>query len=186
MNSRTSSALAALLLIGSVTAELLWPDLGESRLGEVTLPAVNAVGWLLVLATLRQLPPSGGGRRAALGRWTTRFGALLQVFFGISYAVSAAILGEPVEAAFVLFALGFLLLLVGGVALGGVFWRRGDRLVGVGFRAVALLGLLAIAVAVDPWHDIALLSSYSAWVLVGAGAASARENASTEAEAMVA
>jgi hypothetical protein len=34
---------------------------------------------------------------------------------------------------------------------------------------VAGLGFLAMAVGVDPFHDIFLLSSYVAWVAVGLG-----------------
>ncbi len=41
---------------------------------------------------------------------------------------------------------------------------------GTGLLAVAVLGFLAMALGMDPFHDIFLLSSYAAWVAVGFGA----------------
>ncbi len=72
---------------------------------------------------------------------------------------------------FVAFLLGFLALTAGGV-IWGVRLRRNRRAApaGAGLLAVAVLGFLAMALGMDPFHDVFLLSSYAAWVAVGMGA----------------
>ncbi len=77
--------------------------------------------------------------------------------------------GKPYEPAFLVFALGLLLLVLGEIAL-GIRLRR-TRLVGVGWPlpiAAAIASLLGVVVPVDPWHDLGLLSSFAAWVALGA------------------
>lgn len=95
-------------------------------------------------------------------------GSALQVLFASVVGVTAAAAGKPLEASFVLFGLGFLLLIVGGVLLGAGTWRAGvvppaaaPLWVGAG------AALLAIVVFTDPWHDIALFVFAGAWSALG-------------------
>jgi hypothetical protein len=108
------------------------------------------------------------GRRGRVGGRLVLAGAGLQVLFAVSGTVTALLDGAPAEAAFLLFALGFLALVVGGLLLGGRVRRA--RLVpgtGIALQAGALLALLAILVGVDPWHDIALFGYDLSWSVVG-------------------
>jgi hypothetical protein len=57
---------------------------------------------------------------------------------------------------------------VGGLLLGGRI--RCARLVpgaGIALQAGALLGLIAILVGIDPWHDVALFGYDLSWSVVG-------------------
>ena len=54
------------------------------------------------------------------------------------------------------------------------------RSAGLGLLAVAIMGLLAMAVGTDPFHDVFLLSSYAAWVAVGVGADQAAPDHETQ------
>ena len=96
-------------------------------------------------------------------------GCALQVSFATLYAATA-LDSEPLEASFVLFLLGFAALL-----FGGLLWASRlrpvarTRLAARGLFAVAALGALAMLVGSDPFHDVFLLSSYAAWVMVGRG-----------------
>ncbi|MBA2769480.1 MAG: hypothetical protein H0U35_10195 [Sporichthyaceae bacterium] len=95
-------------------------------------------------------------------------GSALQVLFAAVVAVSAAAAGKPVEASFVLFGLGFLLLVVGGVLLGVGVWRA--RVVPSGATPLwvgAAAALVAIVVFTDPWHDIGLFVFAGAWSALG-------------------
>jgi hypothetical protein len=108
------------------------------------------------------------GRRGRVGSRLVVAGAALQVLFAVSGAVTALVDGVPAEAAFLLFALGFLALVVGGLLLGGRI--RCARLVpgaGIALQAGALLGLIAILVGIDPWHDVALFGYDLSWSVVG-------------------
>ena len=115
-------------------------------------------------------PETSSTRAGRIGRRLLLSGCALQVLFALVYGGSAVVDGEPVEASFLLFLLGFLATFVGGFIWGPALLRAGlAHLAGVGVLATAVLGLLAIAVGVDPFHDMFLLTSYAAWVLVGRG-----------------
>jgi len=89
--------------------------------------------------------------------------------------VSAAAAGKPVDASFVLFGLGFLLLVVGGVLLGVGVWRA--RVVPSGATPLwvgAAAALVAIVVFTDPWHDIGLFVFAGAWSALGVTLLTAR------------
>ena len=166
------AVLAALALIVPVSAELIWPAVGDS--GHVFFAAAQLVGWFLVATVVRdgasRHPETSSTRSGRVGSRLLLSGCALQILFALVYGGSAVIQGEPAEASFLLFLLGFLATFVGGVVWGPALLRAGlARLAGIGVLATAVLGLLAIAVGVDPFHDVFLLSSYAAWVLVGRG-----------------
>ena len=126
------------------------------------------MGWLLIGSVVRPAEP-GRARRARFGRRAVLVGIGCQVAFATVYGATAFD-GEPLDASFALFSLGFLSLLVGGLCWGSALVRSVDRrTAGWGLVATAVLGLLAVMVGVDPFHDIFLLSSYAAWPVVGRG-----------------
>lgn len=172
-------ALAAgALLAAGVAAELVVkvqePD------GTVTRPALFAVyllSWIagsaaLAVATARlrtacaQREP---GRRAGRATACAVIGAALLAGFGIVALVTGLVQGAPLEAAFLLFALGLLLLVVGQVALARRMRRTGPG--GAAWAlplAAALALLLGVVVPTDPWHDLGMLGSFAAWIALGA------------------
>ena len=166
MSSTTRAALAAFALAVPVAVEAFWLHNGEgSRTGDLVFAASQLVGWALVLRLVRALGRDARGRlpRVVLG------GVALQAAFAGAYGVSTVVSGEPWEGVFILFLLGFLLLAVGGVGWGVRLLRLGSTEAGLGLLLVGSLGFLAVAVTVSPWHDLVLLGSYVAWVLVGVG-----------------
>lgn len=169
-----AGAVAAVVLIVPVVAEILVPSFGDS--GHLVFATSQLVGWALVasvcISGLRAVPRLRQTRAGRLGGRSLLAGCACQVAFTVVYGVSAAVSGEPLEAAFVLFLLGFLAQLVGGIAWARSLLRApAVRRAGLGVLATAVLGFLAIAVGVDPFHDVFLLSSYAAWAVVGWGLA---------------
>jgi uncharacterized membrane protein len=168
MSATKSSAFAATVLAVPVLAEIAWPSRLDTAGALVLFAASQLVGWAVLASLVLGAPPaartaSTRGRRAVLG------GCALQVSFATAYGVTAFD-GEPLEASFVLFMLGFTTLFVGGLLWASRLRRRtGGRVAAAGLLAVAVLGAMAILVGTDPFHDIFLVSSYVAWVVVGRG-----------------
>jgi hypothetical protein len=163
-----AAAVGALALAVPVTAETL-VDIGDTWWGHTLFVASQLVGWTLlasVVASLRRVA-GGGSRGRRVGSWLTVAGCALQLTFALAYAATVVLSGQPNNLVFVPFSLAFLALTVGGTTWGLAL--RGSDLdaAGHGLLVVALLGLAAILVALDPWHDIALVGSYLSWVLVG-------------------
>jgi len=168
MSATKRSALAATVLAVPVLAEIAWPSRLDTAEALVLFAASQLVGWALLAWLVLGAPPaaraaSPRGRRAVL------VGCALQVSFATLYGATAFD-GEPLEASFVLFMLGFVTLFVGGLLWASRVRRRtGGRVAAAGLLGVAVLGALAILVGSDPWHDICLVSSYAAWIAVGRG-----------------
>jgi hypothetical protein len=168
MSATTRTALAATVLAVPVLAQIAWPARLDVTGGHVLFAASQLVGWALLACLVLAAPPpartaSPRGRRAVLA------GCALQVSFATLYGATAFD-GEPLEAAFVLFLLGFISLFVGGLLWASRLRRTtGGRLAAAGLLAVAVLGALAMLVGSDPFHDLFLVSSYVAWVVVGRG-----------------
>ena len=174
MSLSQRSVVAALLLIVPVSAELVWPSSFGHR-GDLVFAASQVVGWLLLASVVRDgsrrnpgLDASGAGRR---GRRLLMAACFLQVAFALLYGATTAANGEPLEASFVLFLLGFLAQFAGGLAWSRALRRAGLRTARVGILIAAGGGILAMVVASDPFHDVFLLASYAAWAVVGAGLA---------------
>lgn len=176
MNATTRSIAAAALLIVPVVAELVSEPLGDTTGFKLAFAASQVVGWLLLAGLCKELsevhPPAN--RRGRVGARLLMAGCTVQVMFGLMYGVLELATGEP-EVSFVLFSLGFLLLVVAGLLRGTQLRQAGAGVAGVGLVATALLGFLAIAVGSDPFHDIFLLTGYAAWAVVGLGIARAHQ-----------
>lgn len=163
----------ALLLIVPVATELFLP-IGDLWWSQLLFATAQLAGWALLASTCigiaRMRPGTVRSRRDRIGHRMVLVGCVLQLLFALAYGGTVLVTGEPFEGSFVLFLLGFLALLVGGVVWGLVVRREpGLRLAGNGLLATALLGLVAIAAGDNVLHEIALLSSYAAWILVGLG-----------------
>ena len=139
------------------------------------LTALWALGMLCVAVTVRAVaaqhaaadrPLSRAGR---IGVRSAIAGCWLQVAFAVGAAVTAALSGKPLEAVFLLFALGFLALIVGAVMLGTAVRRNGAlRAARVPLWFGAAAALAAIVVPLDPWHDVALFAFDASWIGLGA------------------
>jgi len=169
MNALARSAAAVVLLIVPVAVETIVRSDHLALWGHGVFVVSQLTGWALLLSVSRLLADRTGG-----SRWGSRLvqaGCVLQLVFAAGYGITTLLQGEPLESMFVAFLLGFLALTAGGV-LWGVRLRRDRRAApaGAGLLAVAVLGFLAMALGMDPFHDIFLLSSYAAWVAVGMGA----------------
>jgi len=175
VNPIARSITAAAVLIVPVVAELVSEPFGDTTAFKLTFAASQLAGWLLLAGVCRDLaevhPPTN--RKDRVGARLLLAGCTAEMLFATLYGVLELATGEP-EASFVLFALGFLLMTIGGLLRGSRLRTVGAGRAGGGLLAVAILGFLVIAVGSDPFHDIFLLSGYAAWVVVGLGVARGR------------
>ena len=173
---RTGGAAVAggLLLAASVGAELVHPV--QDPDGSVVSPALFAgyLGlWTLGAAAL--LVAQLGLRRTAGLPGVGRAGAVvslagtgLLLVFGLVVVASALTTGAPLEASFLAFALGLLLVAVGSVLLGLGLRRSGA--VGGWWAALPVAGAGAlVALLVEQGHDAGMFVLFAAWVLLGVG-----------------
>ena len=171
MTPLARSAAAAALLAVPVAMERIVTGISEAWWGHVLFPVTQLLGWVLVLTVVNELrkalPPATRAGRA--GARIVQAASVLGMVFAVTYGATAAVTGEPLEATFIAFGLGFLALVIGGFTWGVHLLRHGGVPAGAGLTVVAAFGLVAIVIGVDPWHDVALLSSYVAWMLVGRG-----------------
>ena len=173
---RTGGAAVAggLLLAASVGAELVHPV--QNPDGSVVSPALFA-GYLgvwslgaaaLVVAQLglRRTPGLTAVGRA--GAVVNLAGTGLLLAFGVVVVASGLATGTPLEASFLAFAIGLLLLAVGSALL-GVGLRRSGAVGGWWTTLpVASAGAL-VALLVEQGHDAGMFVLFAAWVLLGVG-----------------
>lgn len=127
-------------------------------------------GFALLLTAVRSLRAQTARptRPARTGALMTVAGAGLLVVFGLVGLVTSLLRGSPLEASFVAFLLGLLLLSVGPVTW-GLALRRRSPAPGV-WQMLLLSGVVsfgALAIESDPWHDISLVVMFSAWSALG-------------------
>ena len=173
---RTGGAAVAggLLLAVSVGAELVHH--GQEPDGSLTNPTLFAVYltvWTRGAATLfvAQLGLRRTAGLPAVGRTgavVSAAGTGLLLAFSLVVVASALATGAPLEAAFLAFALGLLLLAVGSVLLGLGLRRSGA--VGGWWAALPVAGAGAlVALLVEQWHDGGMFVLFAGWVLLGVG-----------------
>lgn len=171
---RTGAAAVAAgcLLFASVAAELVRPV--QQPDGTVLDRAGFALylgAWVLGAAALvvallgRPGPLPRAGR---IGRRICLAGAVLLLGFGVVALATGVVGGAPLEASFLLFALGLLLLGIGAVPL--AFGLRRTGALGAWWPAV--LGvtagvLVALGATADPWHDLGLFAVDASLIVVG-------------------
>ena len=168
MSSTVRSGVAALALTVPVLAEVTQPELFDATWAHLLFAASQLLGWAL-LASVVLACPAPARAASPRGRRLILAACALQMGFAAVYAATA-LDGEPLEASFVLFLLGFLAQLAGGLLWASRLRRApGAGLAAAGLLGVAVLGALAILIGTDPFHDIFLVSSYAAWFAVGHG-----------------
>lgn len=170
MTTTIRAAVAAVVLIVPIALETAFTSDDDAQWSHLVFAGSQVMGWLLLLTVALALREAAGG-----SRWGQRLviaGCALQLVFAVGYGALAAASGEPDEGIFVVFLAAFLALTAGGLTW-GLRIHRQSPVAGRGLIAVAALGFLAMAVGADPFHDLLLLSSYAAWVVVGRGADSA-------------
>jgi hypothetical protein len=169
-----AAVVGGLLLAASVGAELVHPV--QDPDGSVVAPALfagylgvwalGAAALLVAQLGLRRTPGLPAVGRA--GAVVNLAGTGLLLAFGVVVVASGLATGTPLEASFLAFAIGLLLLAVGSVLLGLGLRRCGA--VGGWWTTlpVASVGAL-VALLVEQWHDLGLFVLFTAWVLLGAG-----------------
>ncbi len=178
---RTGAAATAagVLMLVSVAAELLWnvqrPD------GSVVDPVgfaaylgvftVGAAGLAVAVHGLRDVVPTGSGRT---GRVLTTAGAALLATCTLLLLLTGLATGQPLEAAFLLFLLGFVLLVLGAVPL--ALGLRRSTAVGPWWTAVLVAGAggLVAMTTQSPVHEVGLFTFDAAWAALGLGLLSLR------------
>lgn len=175
---RTGAAAvtAGVLLFLSVATELIWnvqrPD------GSVfNMPVfVLFIGGFGIGTAALAVAVHGLGRTDAalsragrIGRALTLAGAALLTVFAGLFLATGLTTGTPLEAAFWLFLLGFLLIIVGSVPLALGLRRSG--LVGRWWPAALVAGAAALLamLTLSPWHEMGLFVFDAAWVALGLG-----------------
>jgi hypothetical protein len=140
-----------------------------------TLTALWALGMICVAVTVRAVAAQHAAadrplaRAGRIGVRSTIAGCGLQIAFAVAAGVTAALTGKPLEAVFLLFAVGFLALIVGAALLGTALRRSGVlRVARVPLWFGAAAALAAIVVPLDPWHDLALFAFDISWTGLGA------------------
>ena len=166
---------AGVLLFLSVAIELIWnvqrPD-GSVFNMPVFLLFIGgfAVGTAALAVAIHGLPrdvrASRGGR---IGRVLSLAGAGLLTTFALVFMVTGLVTGTPLEAAFWLFLVGFLLLILGAVPLG--LGLRRSEVVGAWWIGVVVAGAGALVamLTLSPWHELGLFMFDAGWAALGLG-----------------
>lgn len=170
-----AAAASGVLMIAGVEGEWLFdPQRGDGTVTNMPLFALllltATAGFALLLIAVVGLRAhtAPSTRPARIGSVMTMAGAGSLVLFGLVALVTSLLRGSPLEASFVAFLLGMLLLAVGPVTWGLSLSRRPPA-PGVWhlllLSGVAALG--AIAIEADPWHDISLTVMFATWSGLG-------------------
>jgi hypothetical protein len=177
LRTGASAIAAGLLLFASVFAEILVSVEREGRITNLPLASLYIAGFvagaaalIVALNGLRQLPAHASLRRAGrIGFWTAIGGATLLLLFATQALVSTAATGDE-PGGFVLFGLGFLLLVGGQIVAGFSILRAGAaRAMGRLLLLASAAAVIAVAVPADPFHDLGLFLFDAAWIGIGFG-----------------
>lgn len=168
-----AAVTAGVLLFASVAIELIWnvqrPD-GSVFNMPVFLLFIGgfAVGTAALVVAVHGLgvQPTRSGR---VGRMLSLVGAGLLTAFAVLFLVTGLVTGTPLEAAFWLFLVGFLLLILGAVPLGLGLRRSG--VVGAWWIGVVVAGAGALVamLTLSPWHELGLFTFDAGWAALGLG-----------------
>lgn len=170
---RAAAAAGVLMLIGVEGEWVFDPQADDGTVTNLPVFALllltATIGFaLLFLAVLglRALAPTT--RPARVGAFLSLVGAGFLVVFGLTVIVTSLTTGSPLEASFIPFLLGMLLLSVGAFTW-GLSLRRHSPASGV-WQMLSLSGVgtfAALAFETDPWHDLGLVVMYAAWTALG-------------------
>jgi hypothetical protein len=176
-----AAVTGGLLLAASLGAELIHPV--QERDGTIVAPllwALVGTAWSLGAASLfvallglrRSAGRSGAGRA---GGMLGLIGTGLLVAFGLVALGSGLRAGAPLEASFLAFALGLLLVAVAAPLLGVGLRRMGAAGGWWVALPVATAGAL-VALLAEPVHDLGMFVFFGSWVALGLGVLRARRS----------
>lgn len=169
-----AAVAAGVLMFVSVATELIWnvqrPDGSVSDMPVFLLFIGGfAVGTAALGAAVHGLGRTGATRSRAgrMGRGLTLAGTALLTVFAVLFLGTGLVTGTPLEAAFWLFLVGFLLVIVGSVPL--ALGLRGSTAVGRSWVTVLVAGAGALVamLTLSPWHEVGLFTFDAAWVVLG-------------------
>ncbi len=173
----TSAIAAGLLLFASTFAEYLFSAENDGKVTNVPVLSLYIAGFvagtaalIVALNGLRLLPAHASLRRAGrVGFWTAIGGATLLLVFAAQALVTTAATGDE-PGGFVLFGVGFLLLVGGQIVAGLSILRAGAaRTMGRLLLLASAAAVIAVAVPADPFHDLGLFLFDAAWIAIGFG-----------------
>jgi hypothetical protein len=171
----TSAIAAGILLFVSVFAGYLFSAENDGKVTNVPVLSLYITGFvagaaalIVALNGLRVLPAhAGAGRAVRVGFWTGIGGGIALLVFAAQALVSTAATGDE-PGGFVLFGLGFLLL-VGGQIIAGCSILRAGAAGATGWLLLlaSTAAVVAVAVRADPFHDLGLFLFDAAWIGIG-------------------
>lgn len=170
---RAAAGAGILMILGVEGEWLLDPQRDDGTVTNMPVFAVllliATIGFALLFVAVRGLRTrTAATKPARVGAVLSLVGAGLLVAFGAMALLTAITTGSPLEASFIAFLVGLLLLSVGPV-IWGVSLRRHSPPKGV-WQLLVLSGVAAfcaLAIEPDPWHDISLVGSFAAWTMIG-------------------
>jgi drug/metabolite transporter (DMT)-like permease len=169
---RAAAAAGVLMVAGTQGEWLLNPQRDDGTVTNmpafVLLLTMSTIGFALLTLAVRGLRRESARRTkpARAGAFLSLAGAGLLTAFGLVALITGVILKAPLELSFLLFALGMLSLSIGQVSWGLTLRRHAPVL----WQLLALAGIAAfaaIAIPVDPWHDVALVVMCATWSALG-------------------
>jgi hypothetical protein len=160
-----AAVMAGLFIFAGQAGELVFGS--PSRLLDVLFVVLGGTGLIALGVAVWGLGGLVSSRRGRVGWWLGIAGTGLLALFAVQAGVSMVRTGEVPEN-FVLFLVGFLLLVVGQVLFARdlrhhLGWAWILPLVAV----VGLIAALTATVALGPTHDIGLFIFEAAWVALG-------------------
>ena len=174
LTARAAAASGVLMIVGVEGEWLFDPQRDDGTVTNTPVFALLLVtataGFALLLIAVMGLraQTACSTRAARIGSLLTVAGAGLLVVFGLVALVTALLSGSPLEASFIAFLLGMLLLAAGPVTW-GLSLRKRLPTPGV-WRLLLVSGVLAfgaLAIEPDPWHDLSLTLMFATWSALG-------------------
>ena len=167
-----AAVTAGALMFVSVAAELVWkvqrPDgTVSSTPGFAAFMIGFGIGTAALVVAVHGMRGLVSSRAGRVGRGIMLTGAGLLTVFAVLFLGSGLVAGRPMEAAFWLFFLGFLLIIAGAVPLG--LGLRGGAAVGRWWAAVPVAGAGALVAVLtqSPLHEVGLFTFDAAWAALG-------------------
>jgi hypothetical protein len=170
-----------LLFLANLFSEYLFPgeedgEIVRLGLGLVYIAAygLGAVALVVALRGLSSLQRRRGEltRAGRNGLRVATVGAAFHAVFAAAYFATAAATGDAADAAFFLYALGFLLLLGGSLTAGVSLIRTGAQGRVGALLLVTTAAAIVTIVTPAPAHDVGLFLFDAAWIGIGLAVAS--------------
>jgi hypothetical protein len=162
---------SALFAAGVALEWVLNPQHGDGSVEHPVRFAIcvgtSVLGASLMTWALRSVRPAlSHNRRTRFGRSTATVGVAMLLLSAAAVLVTGLVSGSPAGLSFVPWALGMLALTVGPLVLGLGLLRHRRSLAACALVA-GLAAFASVAIPLDPWHDVALMTMCGAFVALG-------------------